>query len=43
VTLDGPVPVTAEVTPAAVADLGLVPGRPVWASVKAVDLAVYER
>jgi molybdate transport system ATP-binding protein len=43
VSLDGPVPVTAEVTPAAVAELDLVPGQEVWASVKAVDLAVYER
>ena len=43
VTLDGPVPVTAEVTPAAVAELDLVAGRAVWASVKAVDVAVYER
>jgi molybdate transport system ATP-binding protein len=40
--LAGPVPLVAEVTPAAVADLGLVPGAEVWASVKAVDLAVYE-
>ena len=43
VRLGGPVPLTAEVTPAAVADLGLAPGTPVWASVKAVDLTVYER
>ena len=34
VRLGGPVPLTAEVTPAAVADLGLAPGTPVWASVK---------
>lgn len=32
-----------EVTTAAVAELGLAPGREVWATVKAVDLAVYER
>ena len=31
----------AEVTPAAVAELGLTPGAEVWASMKAVDLAVY--
>ena len=37
------VPVTAEVTPAAVAELELAPGSQVWASVKAVDLAAYER
>jgi molybdate transport system ATP-binding protein len=43
VTLDGPVPVTAEVTPAAVAELDLAPGTPVWATVKAVDLTVYPR
>jgi molybdate transport system ATP-binding protein len=43
VGLAGQVPVTAEVTPAAIADLELAPGRDVWASVKAVDLTVYER
>jgi molybdate transport system ATP-binding protein len=43
VQLAGPVPLTAEVTPSAVRELGLEPGGPVWASVKAVDLAVYER
>jgi molybdate transport system ATP-binding protein len=42
VGLDGPVPVTAEVTPAAVAELGLAPGAEVWASIKAVDLTCYE-
>ncbi len=41
VTLSGPVPVTAEVTAAAVADLELVPGAAVWVSVKAVDLTTY--
>jgi molybdate transport system ATP-binding protein len=41
VTLDGPVPATAEVTPAAVAELELEPGTPVWASVKATDLTAY--
>ena len=35
--------IVAEVTPAAVADLDLAPGAQVWASVKAVDLTVYER
>jgi len=40
--LAGPVPLVAEVTPAAVADLGLTPGAEVWVSMKAVDLAVYE-
>ena len=40
--LVGPVPLVAEVTPAAVADLDLAPGAEVWVSMKAVDLAVYE-
>ena len=35
--------IVAEVTVASVADLDLTPGTRVWASVKAVDLAVYER
>jgi molybdate transport system ATP-binding protein len=43
VTLAGPVPATAEVTPAAVAELDLTPGASVWAAVKAVDLTAYER
>lgn len=43
VTLAGPVPATAEITPAAVAELDLVAGTPVWASVKAVDLTTYQR
>jgi molybdate transport system ATP-binding protein len=43
VRLDGPVPVTAEVTPAAVAELDLRPGQVTWASVKAVDLVTYPR
>lgn len=43
VTLAGAVPVTAELTPAAVTELELAPGAPVWASVKAVDLTAYER
>jgi molybdate transport system ATP-binding protein len=33
----------AEVTPAAVAELGLVPGTEVWAAVKASDITVYPR
>ncbi|HEX4697750.1 MAG TPA: ABC transporter ATP-binding protein [Actinomycetes bacterium] len=41
VTLSGPIPVIAEVTPLAVADLGLRPGAPVWATVKAVQTSVY--
>ena len=43
VTLTGPVPVTAEVTPAAVAELDLTPGTTVWATVKAVNLTTYPR
>jgi molybdate transport system ATP-binding protein len=43
VTLGGPVAATAEVTPAAVAELDLTPGTSVWATVKAVDLTAYER
>ncbi len=43
VTLGHRVPVTAEITPAALAELDLAAGAPVWASVKAVDLTVYER
>lgn len=43
VGLAGPVPATAELTASAVAELDLVPGTPVWASVKAVDLTVYEQ
>jgi molybdate transport system ATP-binding protein len=41
VIVAGPVPVTAEVTPSAVAELGLAAGDPVWASVKATELTVY--
>lgn len=42
VTLSGPIPVTAEVTTSAAISLGLEAGQTVWASVKAVDIAVYE-
>lgn len=41
VVLEGEVPVLADVTPLAVADLGLAPGTPVWATVKATETAVY--
>jgi molybdate transport system ATP-binding protein len=41
VTLSGPIPVFADVTPLAVADLGLRPGTPVWATVKALQTSVY--
>ncbi|MFC4591440.1 ABC transporter ATP-binding protein [Sphaerisporangium corydalis] len=41
VHLDGPIPVAADVTPAAVAELDLVPGKPVWVSVKATETHAY--
>jgi molybdate transport system ATP-binding protein len=39
--VDGEVPLVAEVTPAAVADLGLHDGVDVWTSVKATEVVVY--
>ena len=39
--MTGPLPVLADVTPAAVAELGLAPGEPVWVSVKATEVQVY--
>jgi molybdate transport system ATP-binding protein len=39
--VDGPVPLVAEVTPSAAADLGLADGVEVWTSVKATDLVSY--
>jgi molybdate transport system ATP-binding protein len=41
VHVDGPVPVTAEVTAAAVAELELAEGREIWVAVKASEVAVY--
>ena len=41
--LAGEVPLVADVTAAAFAELGLEPGSPVWAVVKASEIAVYER
>ncbi|MDQ3574309.1 MAG: ABC transporter ATP-binding protein [Actinomycetota bacterium] len=41
VRVNGSVPIVAEVTPMAVADLGLEAGRDVWVSVKATEVAVY--
>jgi molybdate transport system ATP-binding protein len=41
IQLGGPLAIVAEVTPAAVAELGLVPGQDVWASVKASEVTVY--
>lgn len=40
VQLGGPLPIVAEVTPAAVRELGLAPGRQVWVAVKATELVV---
>ncbi|MEO3795462.1 ABC transporter ATP-binding protein [Nonomuraea sp. B10E15] len=41
VHLDGPVAAFADITPAAVADLDLTPGRQVWVSVKATETHAY--
>jgi len=41
VQLAGPVPLVAEITAGALAELGLRPGEPVWASVKATELVTY--
>ena len=41
VIVAGHVPVTAEVTPAAVSELELTAGAPVWASIKATEITVY--
>ena len=42
VHLDASGGLLADVTPASAAALGLVPGRPVWAAVKATEVEVYE-
>lgn len=41
VTVDGAVPILADVTPLAVAELDLAPGTDVWAAVKAAEVSVY--
>lgn len=41
VRLAGPVPLVAEITPAALADLDLHPDEMVWASVKATEITTY--
>jgi molybdate transport system ATP-binding protein len=41
--LAGEVPLVADVTATAFAELGLVPGAQVWATVKASEVAVYAR
>jgi molybdate transport system ATP-binding protein len=42
VEITGPVPLVAEVTPAAVDELRLTEGGEVWATVKATEVSVYE-
>ncbi|MGH8932397.1 MAG: sulfate/molybdate ABC transporter ATP-binding protein [Egibacteraceae bacterium] len=42
VYVDGAIPVVAEVTPAAVADLDLGRGGPIWVSIKATEIEVYD-
>jgi molybdate transport system ATP-binding protein len=41
VTIEGTVPLLADVTPLAVAAMSLQPGLPVWSSVKATEISVY--
>jgi len=41
VRVEGELPLVAEVTPAAVAELALAGGGPVWMSVKATEISVY--
>jgi molybdate transport system ATP-binding protein len=43
VHLGPPIPLVAEVTPAALAELDLTEGAPTWAAVKATQLVVYPR
>jgi len=41
ILLDGPVPASADITPAALAELGLADGDTVWAAVKATETHAY--
>jgi molybdate transport system ATP-binding protein len=41
VRIAGPVPLIAEITPAAVRDLGLVEGTEAWMAIKATDITVF--
>ena len=41
VRIDGPMPLIAEITPAALAELGLTEGEPVWTAVKATEVTVF--
>jgi molybdate transport system ATP-binding protein len=43
VRLDGPLPAAADITAAAAAELGLGPGVPIWAVVKATETHAYPR
>lgn len=43
IRLDGPIPLVAEITPGALAELALQSGSAVWASVKATELHAYPR
>jgi molybdate transport system ATP-binding protein len=43
IRVDGPVPLIAEVTAAAVADLDLAAGGAIWAALKATEIDVYPR
>ena len=41
IDLTGPLPLAADITPAALADLDLTPGTEVWATVKATETSTY--
>jgi molybdate transport system ATP-binding protein len=41
IELSGPIPVAADITPAAAVQLELAPGRAVWATVKATEATAY--
>jgi molybdate transport system ATP-binding protein len=43
VHLDGPVPIVAQITPAALADLRLAEGSQVWVAVKATEVELFPR
>jgi molybdate transport system ATP-binding protein len=42
VSIDGPLPIVAEITPRALAELGLAGGEDVWVSFKASEVEVYD-
>jgi len=41
IELSGPIPVAADITPAAAVQLELAPGRAVWVTVKATEATAY--